>query len=63
MLHYIASGELVLDEARSKFWKFPPMECVSQPATPAGVGSPELARMSAYPKLTNSSKSLLRPEV
>ena len=41
MLRYIASGEFVPDEARSKFWKFPPMERVPEPATPAGDGLDE----------------------
>ena len=39
LLHYIASGEFVPDEPRSKFWKFPPAERVPEPATPAGRGS------------------------
>ena len=41
LLHYIASGEFVPDEPRSKFWKFPPAECVPEPATPAVLGSDE----------------------
>ena len=41
LLHYIASGEFVPDEPRSKFWKFPPVQCVPEPATPNEVDMPE----------------------
>ena len=41
LLDYIASGEFAPDEPRSKFWKFPPAECVPEPATPAGLGADE----------------------
>ena len=58
LLHYIASGEFVPDEPRSKFWKFPPAECVPEPATPAC----DVAQMSACLKLLISSKPLLRLE-
>ena len=35
LLRYIATGEFVPDEPRSKFWKFPPVERVPEPATPS----------------------------
>ena len=41
MLHYIASGEFIPDEARSRFWKFPPGEYVPEPATPPGAKAAE----------------------
>ena len=41
LLHYIASGEFVPDEPRSKFWKFPPSGGIPEPATPAAARTPE----------------------
>ena len=37
LLHYIASGEFVPDEPRSKFWKFPPVPCVPGRTQPRPV--------------------------
>ena len=41
LLRYIASGEFVPDEPRSKFWKFPPVQRVPEPATPNEVDMSE----------------------
>ena len=62
LLHYIASGEFVPDEPRSKFWKFPPKESVPEPATPGKRGPDErlpevVAFLDATPPLGGLSPS------
>ena len=54
LLHYIASGEFVPDEPRSKFWKFPPVQvCQSLPPLM------KLTCLSAHPEWMSFLKPLL----
>ena len=50
LLHYIAAGEFVPDEPRSKFWKFPPAEpvcLIAEPVPEPSTPKPTLTELDA----------------